>query len=315
MASSSAMTTRVLTVGSFLRRCGRRRASRALGQQPVEQLVLRLLEAGDAREQVSAMALHGVGVALRVVVLAVGQRGLRHEGAQPCVVGGLGEVRELLVGHGEVVAQLPEARGDLRETALDEGPGHRRQSTPGAARAPSRMRDDAGMPQPRRHRIWPAVGVVALALAVALASAACGDGGGSAGSCGPITREALDASYLVHVLGDDAAVEYTSDPPTSGPHQPGPPVEGVVDKPISRPVQVGILERGDVLLQHGPDVPAADLADLEALGGPGVVVAPNPDLPDLVVATAWTYKRTCSAVDVDALQAFIDARAGKGPEG
>lgn len=257
------------------------------------------------------MALHGVGVALRVVVLPVGQWGLRHEGAQPCVVGGLGEVRKLLVGHGEVVAQLPEARGDLGQTALDEGPGHRRQSTPGAARAPSRMRDDAGMPRPRRRRIWPAVGVVA----VALAGAACGDGGGSAAPCGPITREALDGSYLVHVLGDDTGVEYTSDPPTSGPHQPGPPVEGVVDEPISRPVQVGILERGDVLLQHGPDVPADDLAALEALGGPGVVVAPNPDLPDLVVATAWTYKRSCSAVDVDALQAFIDARAGNGPEG
>jgi hypothetical protein len=173
------------------------------------------------------------------------------------------------------------------------------------------MRDDAGVPEPRRHRTWPVV----LLGTVAFAGAGCGAGDGDTGPCGPIAREALDSSYLVHVLGDDTGVEYTSDPPTSGPHQPGPPVEGVVDELISRPVQVGILERGDVLLQHRPDVPAADLAALEALGGPGVVVAPNPDLPDLVVATAWTYKRTCSAVDADALQEFVDDRAGKGPGG
>jgi hypothetical protein len=173
------------------------------------------------------------------------------------------------------------------------------------------MRDDAGVPEPRRLRTWPA----AVLGALAVATTACGGGDGGTGACGPITREALDASYLVHVLGEGTGVEYTSDPPTSGPHQPGPPVDGVVDEPISRPVQVGILERGDVLLQHGPDVPADDLAALEALGGPGVVVAPNPDLPDLVVATAWTYKRTCSGVDVDALQEFVDERAGNGPEG
>jgi hypothetical protein len=119
----------------------------------------------------------------------------------------------------------------------------------------------------------------------------------------------------VHVLGDDGDVTYTSDPPTSGPHQAGPPVEGVVTEAIARPVQVGILERGDVLLQHASDLPPDQLAELEAMAGPGVVVAPNDDLPDAVVATAWTYKRTCSSVDSRALQEFVDERAGKGPEG
>jgi hypothetical protein len=156
-----------------------------------------------------------------------------------------------------------------------------------------------------------------LAAALVLSTlAACGGGDGDGdGACGPIKREALDSAYLVHVLGTDTAVSYTSDPPTSGPHQAGPPVEGVVDEPITRPIQVGILEQGDVLLQHQPDLPAAQLTELEALAGPGVVVAPNPDLPAPVVATAWTYKRTCEAVDAAALQEFVDERSGKGPEG
>lgn len=158
----------------------------------------------------------------------------------------------------------------------------------------------------RRPPIRPLVGAL-LAVSVA----ACGDGEGSAGACGPIQREALDSAYLVHVLGDDTDVAYTSDPPTSGPHQPGPPVQGVVDEPLTRPIQVGILEQGDVLIQHDPSVAAADLADL---GREGVVIAPSPDLPAPVVATAWTYKRTCDAVDLAALQEFIEERGGKGPE-
>ena len=157
------------------------------------------------------------------------------------------------------------------------------------------------------------IGTATLAAALIVGIAACGGDGGD-GACGPIRREALDAAYLVHVLGTETAVTYASEPPTSGPHQPGPPVEGVVEEPITRPIQVGILERGDVLVQHDPALPASDLAALQELAGPRVVVAPNPDLPDAIVATAWVYKRSCSSVDVDALQAFVDERVGNGPE-
>jgi hypothetical protein len=85
--------------------------------------------------------------------------------------------------------------------------------------------------------------------------------------------------------------------------------------PIPKPVQVGLLEDGAVLLQHRPDLAAGQLADLEALASGDVVVAPNPDLPDPVVATAWLFKRSCSSVDVDALREFVDERRGKGPGG
>ena len=168
------------------------------------------------------------------------------------------------------------------------------------------MRDDARVLLPPLRR---------LALAVVLLLVAgCGGGDDDGGACGPITREALDSSYLVHVLGDAQDVEYTSDPPTSGPHQRAPAGGGSLDDPLSRPMQVGILELGYVLLQYGPDLPTADLTSLHTLGGPGVVVAPNADLPAPLVATAWTYKRTCDAVDLAALQEFIDERSGKGPD-
>jgi hypothetical protein len=159
--------------------------------------------------------------------------------------------------------------------------------------------------------------IVALAAVAAGASAfaACGGGSGSSGAdggCGPIRREALDPGFLVHVLGE-AQASYQTDPPTSGPHQPSPPVEGVLAEPLSRPIQVGVLEAGDVLLQHRPDLPADQRRALEGLAGDGVVVAPNPDLDQAVVATAWLYKRTCDEVDLDALEDFAAQRQGKAP--
>jgi hypothetical protein len=73
-----------------------------------------------------------------------------------------------------------------------------------------------------------------------------------------------------------------------------------------------VLETGGVLLQHR-DLTAAERRRLEKLAGRRVTVAPNPDLPARVVATAWTYKRVCDGVDVSVLRAFVTAHAGKGP--
>lgn len=151
-----------------------------------------------------------------------------------------------------------------------------------------------------------------VTLVTALLAAGCG-GTSSAGGCDPITIEALDPAYLVHVLDDDVPLQYTSDPPTSGPHQPSPRISGARSTPLSASLQVGILERGDVLVQYGPELSAPDRTALEALARTGVVVAPNADLPEVVVATAWRAKRICPSLAIDDLDAFIAERAGKGP--
>jgi len=251
------------------------------------------------------MPLHRIGVALGVLVLALGQWRLGHEGAEPGVVRRLGEVGELLVRHRQLLAELLQARTDLGEATLDERPGHARQCMPDQRPLP--VCHDARMARPSRRRHLMAVVLAGVVVA------GCGDRG-DGGACGPITREALDPAYLVHVLGDEGDVEYLSDPPTSGPHQPGPPVEGVIGDALPPAVQVGILERGDVLLQHDPDLGETARRELEALARERVVVAPNPDLDDAVVATAWVFKRTCGSVDAAALEDFVQDRVGHGPE-
>jgi hypothetical protein len=151
-------------------------------------------------------------------------------------------------------------------------------------------------------------------LLVAVALAGCGDDGGAgSASCGPARREALDPASANHVLaGSTDEPEYRTDPPTSGPHSPGSPRSGVLDEPLTRPEQVGSLEAGGVLLQHR-DLTDDELADLSALAADGVAVAPNPDLPERVVATAWLFKQACDAVDIPTLQGFVDDHAGQGP--
>jgi hypothetical protein len=105
---------------------------------------------------------------------------------------------------------------------------------------------------------------------------------------------------------------YSTDPPTSGPHTPGALPKGVLVVPLTRPVQVGALEQGLVLLQYR-DLSATEIDTLAQLAGDNVVVAPNPSLPDRVVGTAWLFKQTCSSVDAVALRGFVRSHAGHGP--
>ena len=75
---------------------------------------------------------------------------------------------------------------------------------------------------------------------------------------------------------------------------------------------MGALEAGIVLLQYR-DLSPADVETLSQLAGGQVVVAPNPDLPDRIVATSWLNKQVCSAVDVPELRGFVRNHEGRGP--
>lgn len=151
-----------------------------------------------------------------------------------------------------------------------------------------------------------------LLLLLAVLTALTGCGGSEEAACGPVTREALDPNAGLHVLPDQDQPRYTTDPPTSGAHYSLPPPTGAVDEPIDRPLQVTALEGGRVLVQYR-DLPAADVSALEALADDRTIVAPNPDQAEPVVMTAWITKQTCSGVDREILESFIDEQQGRGP--
>lgn len=157
------------------------------------------------------------------------------------------------------------------------------------------------------RRAFVLLGVTAL---VSGPLAACG--GTDEVACGPVTHEALDPNSGLHVLPDQDVPRYATDPPTSGAHYSLPPPTGFVDEPIDRPLQVTALESGRVLVQYR-DRPEAEVTDLEAFAGDGVVVAPNPDQAEPVVLTAWLTKQTCAGLDPEAIGAFIADQSGRGP--
>ena len=96
------------------------RSSAASGHL-VEQFVLASFERTDLVDDLVAMATHGVGMTRSAAVLAIGERCLRDEGTQACVVGLVGEVRELFVGDGQIVAQHLETVADLDQATFDGG--------------------------------------------------------------------------------------------------------------------------------------------------------------------------------------------------
>lgn len=164
----------------------------------------------------------------------------------------------------------------------------------------------------RVKRVLVAAGVVGLGLV-----AGCGgEGGGgpqrSAPACDGVVSDALDPTSVQHLLPGSPEPSYATDPPTSGAHASGDVPGGVQEGPLARPVQVAILEEGGVVVQHRGVAPG-ERRRLEVLAGDQVVVAPNPDLPAAVVATAWRHRLVCRRVDEQALRSFIAEHRGKGP--
>lgn len=171
--------------------------------------------------------------------------------------------------------------------------------------------------RPARERlIRPALAVL---LATGAALAGCGDDDDGADAlpatgCGEVVRDRVDPGSAVHVLaGADDPGAYRTEPPTSGPHVPGAAPAGVLDEPLSRPEQVGHLEAGGILIQHG-DLADDDLQVLAVIAGePHVAVAPNPDLPAPIVATAWLHRLPCATADREALTAFVGDHRDRAP--
>jgi hypothetical protein len=162
-------------------------------------------------------------------------------------------------------------------------------------------------------------GAIAVSVVLTAAAAtACGPSAArpaSASDCSAPLNERLDPQSVRHLFPGAAEPRYLTDPPTSGPHQLGPPVQGTATTPISRPKQVAMLESGYVILQYR-NISPAQLSTLSGLAGNLVTVAPAAGpLPGPVVATAWTWKLACGSVSpaaVAAMGAFVAAHRGVG---
>src|SRR5437899_669740 len=117
--SSSAMTTRTGKARSFATWLARFR------DEPVEQLVLGPFQLLDRCQHIGTVSRHCIGVLLGLVVLAVGERRLRHESPQARLVGLPSQERELLLDDREVGPGALQPVRHVRQTPFDEPPRHR----------------------------------------------------------------------------------------------------------------------------------------------------------------------------------------------
>ena len=152
----------------------------------------------------------------------------------------------------------------------------------------------------------------ATLVVIALSQLALACGAGEAAGCVEL-REPEDQQSGLHVLSDEGIV-YLTDPPTSGPHASGASPTGVLDSPLSPPVQVRVLEGAGIVVQYDQRLTDDELASLSGIASEVIVVAPAAgDLAAPVVATAWTWKLTCSELDLDRLERFAEQRRVDSP--
>jgi hypothetical protein len=125
----------------------------------------------------------------------------------------------------------------------------------------------------------------------------------------------------VHTTNPKTKVVYTqSDPPTSGKHYQSPPPLMIYDEPVPQWILLHALEHGNVLVQYGSKVSAADKAALRAAvlsHRARTLMAPYPKLGTRVVYTAWQRMLSCQGFQQDALtgaQAKWTGLKGVAPE-
>lgn len=148
------------------------------------------------------------------------------------------------------------------------------------------------------------------------------DEAAEAGGC-TVSEEEIEGS--THT---EEPVEYQTNPPTSGDHNPVPAEDGVYapDAAPAKENYVHSLEHGRIIFHYQPRATPEQVATLEAIfneevnGTPGyhaLVIQNNTGMEAPIAATAWGQMITCpnlSPEAIDALRAFRERFTDKGPE-
>jgi Protein of unknown function (DUF3105) len=139
------------------------------------------------------------------------------------------------------------------------------------------------------------------------------------GTC--VERDFARSMGRVHTTDPKTKVVYTqSDPPTSGKHYQVPPPLMIYDVPVPQWILLHALEHGNILVQYGDKVSAADRLALRAAvlsHRSRTLMAPYPKLGKRVVYTAWQRMLSCTGFQEDALigaQAKWTGLKGVAPE-
>ncbi len=116
----------------------------------------------------------------------------------------------------------------------------------------------------------------------------------------------------------EGPVDYGTEFPTSGPHDPSPIRPGFYNDPLPSERLVHSLEHGNIVIYYDkPSDAAMDLirswTDKYPGALDGVIAVPHENLGERIVLTAWQHRLDLPKIDVRA-SFFVDAFRGRGPE-
>ncbi|HEX6208066.1 MAG TPA: DUF3105 domain-containing protein [Actinomycetota bacterium] len=126
-----------------------------------------------------------------------------------------------------------------------------------------------------------------------------------------------------HLEEDQAFDDYSSIPPTSGPHSPVPTTAGAVyQEPQPLPEVVHAMEHGAVVVWVSPEAPEPmrerllrTVSSTAEEGYASLIVTPLPGLEEPFAMTAWGSLQRCLGVSPPEIHAFVEAHYASGGEG
>ena len=166
------------------------------------------------------------------------------------------------------------------------------------------MRSRQRRQQMRSNLIWSGLGLAALVVIGAMVWQ----------GARPRAGEEMPVMQSDHIPTDSDPGEYSTNPPTSGPHTPYLADWGVHKIPVPLEIQVHNLEDGGVMVQYACEKPCDELVkQLEALAAKHdrLIVAPYPLMNSKIALTAWQRIETLDSFDEKRINDFIQAYIGK----
>jgi hypothetical protein len=125
-------------------------------------------------------------------------------------------------------------------------------------------------------------------------------------------------------VAEGSEIEYTHNPPTSGPHYPVWSVFGAFDEVVPRGYWVHNLEHGAIVFLTGPDATSAQVDALRdafdqlpedpECGSPRALLTRDPELDDAVAVVAWDWVLEGDCVDPAAIERFVEEHRARGRE-
>jgi len=117
-------------------------------------------------------------------------------------------------------------------------------------------------------------------------------------------------------VANGQTVTYASASPTSGTHNANSPRCGIYSQEVPPEFAVHGLEHGTVVVWYQPTIPADEISALRQMVNKfesDVILSPNSQLSDPVVATSWKRLKAYNGADPE-IEDYISTYRNRGPE-